>query len=312
MTDLFPGFQRRRIAAAGIEINCRLDGKGPAVLLLHGYPETHACWHRLAPALTGAFSVVVPDLPGYGDSDYVEPDPANRQYSKRQTAVVMAELMGALGHQRYAVVGHDRGARVAYRLTLDRPDLVTRLALFDILPTIETWEAMTGASAIDEFHWPFLAQPGGLPEGLIDRDPDFFLRYLMSRWAGDVGRIDTQALAEYLRCFRRSPVIRATCADYRAGATVDVADDEADRKAGRRISCPLLLLWAGRERDLLPVWRRWATDLRGEGLDCGHFLQEEAPAEVLARLRPFLNEAATKSLDPARIRGVLNSAVDET
>ena len=291
MSDLFPGFERRRVVAAGIEINCCLGGKGPAVLLLHGYPETHACWHRLAPALTSAFSVVVPDLPGYGDSGYVEPDPANRQYSKRQIAVVMAELMGALGHQRYGLVGHDRGARVAYRLTLDRPDLVTRLALFDILPTIETWEAMTGFSAIAEFHWPFLAQPGGLPEALIDRDPDFFLRYLMSRWAGDVGRIDTQALAEYLRCFRRSPTIRATCADYRAGATVDVADDEADRKAGRRIACPLLVLWGGRERDLLPVWRRWASDLRGEGLDCGHFLQEEAPVEVAARLLPFLQES---------------------
>jgi haloacetate dehalogenase len=290
MTDLFPGFGRRRVAAAGIEINCRLGGKGPAVLLLHGYPETHACWHRLAPQLTDAFSVVAPDLPGYGDSDYVEPDPANRQYSKRQSAVVMAELMGSLGHERYAVVGHDRGARVAYRLTLDRPDLVTRLALFDILPTVETWEAMRGASAIAEFHWPFLAQPGGLPEALIDRDPDFFLRYLMSRWAGDVARIGTQALAEYLRCFRRSPTIRATCADYRAGATVDVDDDEADRKAGRRIDCPLLVLWAGRERDLLPVWRRWASDVRGEGLDCGHFLQEEAPGEVAALLLPFLSE----------------------
>jgi haloacetate dehalogenase len=291
MTDLFPGFERRSVAAAGIEINCRLGGKGPAVLLLHGYPETHACWHRLAPALSGAFSLVMPDLPGYGDSGYVEPDAANRQYSKRQTAAVMAALMETLGHERYAIVGHDRGARVSYRMALDRPAPITRLALFDILPTIETWEAMNGISAVAEFHWPFLAQPGGLPEALIDRDPDFFLRYLMSRWAADVSRIHTQALAEYLRCFRRSPMIRATCADYRAGATVDIDDDEADRKAGRRITCPLLLLWGGRDRDLLPVWRRWATDVRGEGLDCGHFLQEEAPADVAARLLPFLSEA---------------------
>ena len=293
MADLFPGFERRSVAAAGIEINCRLGGEGPAVLLLHGYPETHACWHRLAPALAGSCSLVVPDLPGYGDSGYVEPDPANRQYSKRQSAKVMAALMEALGHKRYAVVGHDRGGRVAYRMALDRPEPISRLALFDILPTIETWEAMTGRSAIAEFHWPFLAQAGGLPEALIDRDPDFFLRYLMSRWAGDVARIHSEALAEYLRCFRRSPTIRATCADYRAGATVDIDDDEADRKAGRRITSPLLLLWAGRERDLLPIWRRWASDVRGEGLDCGHFLQEEAPAEVAARLLPFLREIRT-------------------
>jgi haloacetate dehalogenase len=292
MTDLFPGFERRRVAAAGIEINCRLAGKGPAVLLLHGYPETHACWHRLAPALADSFSVVVPDLPGYGDSDYIEPDPGNREYSKRHIARVMAAFMLNLGHEHFALVGHDRGARVAYRLALDQPNLITRLALFDILPTIETWEAMSGLSAIEEFHWPFLAQPGGLPEALIDRDPDFFLRYLMSRWAGDVARIGTQALAEYLRCFRRSPTIRATCADYRAGATVDIDDDRADRDAGKRIACPLLLLWAGRQRDLLPIWRRWAGDVRGEGLDCGHFLQEEAPDDVAARLLPFLGEAA--------------------
>ena len=292
MSDLFPGFARRRVAAAGIEINCRLGGEGQPVLLLHGYPETHACWHRLAPVLAEGFNLVIPDLPGYGDSGYLEPDLANRQYSKRQSAVVMAELMRNLGHARFAVVGHDRGARVAYRLALDRPDVMTRLALFDILPTIETWEQMTGISVLAEFHWPFLAQPGGLPEALIDRDPDFFLRYLMTRWAGDVGRIHSQALAEYLRCFRRSSTIRATCADYRAGATADIADDEADRKAGRRISCPLLLLWAGRERDLLEVWRRWANDIRGEGLACGHFLQEEAPIEVAARLLPFLREEA--------------------
>jgi haloacetate dehalogenase len=295
MSDLFPGFARRRVAVAGIEINCRLGGKGRPVLLLHGYPETHACWHRLAPALAESFNLVIPDLPGYGDSGYLEPDPANRQYSKRQSAVAMAELMRNLGHARFAVVGHDRGARVAYRLALDRPDVLTRLALFDILPTIETWEQMTGTSVLAEFHWPFLAQPGGLPEALIDRDPDFFLRYLMTRWAGDVARIHSQALAEYLRCFRRPPTIRATCADYRAGATADIADDEADRQAGRRISCPLLLLWAGRDRDLLGIWRRWASDIRGEGLACGHFLQEEAPSEVAARLLPFLQEEAVNA-----------------
>jgi haloacetate dehalogenase len=290
MDDLFPGFQQRRIRVAGIEINCRLAGAGAPLLLLHGYPQTHACWHRLAPALKESFSLVLPDLPGYGDSGFLEPDTANRHYAKRNIAAIMAELMKTLGHERFIVVGHDRGARVSYRLALDHPRLVERLALFDIIPTIETWEAMTGFGAIGEFHWPFLAQAGGLPEALIGRDPDLFLRSLMSRWAGDVSRIDSRALAEYLRCFRHPLVIRGTCADYRAGATIDVAHDEADRKSGKRIACPLLVLWGGgRKGDLLPVWRRWAVDVRGEGLDCGHFLQEELPQETASRLLAFLN-----------------------
>ncbi len=290
MSDLFPGFEQRRIAVAGVEINCRLAGEGPPLLLLHGYPQTHACWHRLAPLLTGTHSLVLPDLPGYGDSGFLEPDAENHAYSKRNTAAIMAGLMRALGHERFIVVGHDRGARVAYRLALDRPDLVERLGLFDIVPTIETWEAMSGLGSLAEFHWPFLAQTGGLPEALIQHDSDFFLRYLMMRWAGDADRIDTRALAEYQRCFRDPSVIRATCADYRAGATVDVEHDAADRKAGRRIICPLLVLWGGsRKGDLLPVWRRWAVDVQGEGLNCGHFLQEEMPAEVATRLLAFLS-----------------------
>ncbi len=290
MDDLFPGFEKRRIRVAGIEINCRLGGRGAPLLLLHGYPETHACWHRLAPALKEKFSLVLPDLPGYGDSGFLEPDAANRHYAKRNIATIMAELMKALGYAHFIVVGHDRGARVSYRLALDHPKLVERLALFDIIPTIETWEAMTGFDAIDEFHWPFLAQTGGLPEALIGRDPDLFLRSLMTRWAGDVSRIDSGALAEYLRCFRNLFVIRGTCADYRAGATIDVEHDEADRKSGKRISCPLLVLWGGgRKGDLLPVWRRWAVNVHGEGLDCGHFLQEELPQETASRLFAFLN-----------------------
>ena len=289
MSELFPGFEQRRITVAGVQINCRIAGEGPPLLMLHGYPQTHACWHRLAPLLKGAYSLVLPDLPGYGDSGFLEPDAANHTYSKRNIAAIMAGLMRALGHERFIVVGHDRGARVAYRLALDRADLVESLALFDIIPTIETWEAMSGLSSVAEFHWPLLAQGGGLPEALIQQDSDFFLRYLMMRWAGDAGRIDTRALAEYQRCFREPSVIRATCADYRAGATTDVEHDAADRQAGRRIACPLLVLWGGaRKGDLLHVWRRWADDVQGESLNCGHFLQEEMPAEVAARLLAFL------------------------
>jgi haloacetate dehalogenase len=200
----------------------------------------------------------------------------------------MAAVMRALGHARFAVVGHDRGARVSYRLALDRPELVSHLTLLDILPTIETWELFDKDEALATFHWPFLAEGGGLPERLIAADPDFFLKHLVARWAGDASRIDPRAMAEYLRCFRKQSVIRATCADYRAGATVDVEDDAADRKAGRRIACPLLVLWGESRPDMLPVWRRWAGDVRGEALPCGHFLPEEAPGAVLQQLLPFL------------------------
>ena len=288
MSDLFPGFERRRIPAAGIEINCRIGGEGPPLLLLHGYPETHACWHRVAHDLAGSFRLVLPDLPGYGDSGFVAPDAANRRYAKRNMAAVMVALMQALGHEQFRLVGHDRGARVAYRLALDHADHVARLALLDILPTSEEWARFDKDEALATFHWPFLAQPDGLPERLIAAEPDFLLRSLMNRWAGDPARIAPETLAEYLRCFRRESVIRATCADYRAGATTDLADDEADRAAGHRIRCPLLLLWGQDRGDVLTVWRRWAEDVRGEALPCGHFLQEEAPEAVLARLLPFL------------------------
>jgi haloacetate dehalogenase len=291
MSDLFPGFDHRCIAAEGVEISCRVGGAGPPLLLLHGYPETHACWHRLAPRLAESFFVVLPDLPGYGDSEFLEPDDDNRRYAKRHTATIMVGLMRTLGHDRFVLVGHDRGARVAYRLALDRPDSVARLALFDILPTIEEWAGFDKDEALATFHWPFLAQRDELPERLIAGAPDFFLEHLMRRWAGDPRLIAPEALAEYLRCFRRESVIRATCADYRAGATVDVEHDAADRAAGRRIVCPLLVLWGAGRRDLLPAWRRWAGDVRGAALPCGHFLQEEAPHAVLAHLLPFLQAA---------------------
>jgi haloacetate dehalogenase len=291
MSDLFPGFEHRHVAAEGVEINCRVGGAGPPLLLLHGYPETHACWHRLAPRLAESFLVVLPDLPGYGDSEFLEPDDGNQRYAKRHTASIMTGLMRTLGHDRFALVGHDRGARVAYRLALDRPDAVARLALFDILPTIEEWAGFDKDEALATFHWPFLAQRDELPERLIAGAPDFFLEHLMRRWAGDPRLIASEALAEYLRCFRRESVIRATCADYRAGATVDVEHDAADRAAGRRIACPLLVLWGAGRGDLLPAWRRWASDVRGAPLPCGHFLQEEAPHAVLAQLLPFLQAA---------------------
>ena len=289
---LFPGFRSERLRTTGGEIHTLVGGQGPPVLLLHGYPQTHACWHRVAPALAERFTVVCPDLRGYGDSSRPPSDPAHRAYSKRTMAEDQRQIMARLGFERFAVVGHDRGGRVAYRLALDHPDRVTRLAVLDIVPTLETWARMDRQVGLDTYHWLFLAQPEDLPERLIGADPDYFLRWTLESWAGRADAFDPRALEEYRRAFRDPQVIHATCEDYRAGATVDVEDDAADQ-GRRRISCPVLALWAddGRARDAwdsLGIWRSWAPEVRGQPVAGGHFLPEEAPAAVLAALQPFL------------------------
>jgi haloacetate dehalogenase len=288
---LFPGFRAERIRTRETEIHAVVGGQGPPVLLLHGYPETHACWHRVAPALTERFTVVCPDLRGYGDSGRPASDPSHRAYSKRSMARDQQEVMAQLGFERFAVVGHDRGGRVAYRLALDHPERVTRLVLLDIVPTLETWAGLDRQAGLATYHWFFLAQPPDLPERLIGADPDYFLRWTLDSWAGRPGAFDPRALAEYQRAFRDPDVIRATCEDYRAGATADVEDDAADRGI-RCIRCPVLALWAEAASepgwDPIAIWRDWAPDVRGQGVRCGHFLPEEAPAETLAALEPFL------------------------
>jgi haloacetate dehalogenase len=290
---LFPGFRAERIRTRETEIHAVIGGQGPPVLLLHGYPETHACWHRVAPALAERFTVVCPDLRGYGDSGRPAADPAHRAYSKRVMAEDQRETMAQLGFERFAVVGHDRGGRVAYRLALDHPERVTRLAVIDIVPTLETWARLDRQAGLDTYHWYFLAQPHDLPERLIGADPDYFLEWTLESWAGRRQAFDARALAEYRRAFRDPQVIRATCEDYRAGATVDVEADNADR-GHRRIACPVLALWAGAHQaaespwDPLEIWRGWARDVEGQPIPGGHFLPEESPEGVLAALRPFL------------------------
>jgi haloacetate dehalogenase len=287
---MFEGFTTERVRAAGAAIHLVRGGQGPPVLLLHGYPETHVMWHRVAPALARDFTVVAPDLRGYGDSERPASDPEHRGYSKRAMAQDQVDVMAALGFPRFAVAGHDRGARVAYRLALDHPDRVTRLAVLDIVPTGEAWRRMDQSSARSGFHWLLLCQPYDLPERLIGADPEYFLRHLLGRWAGDPARLAPEAVAEYVRCFRDPAVVHATCEDYRAGATVDRALDEADFGA-HRIACPVLALWSARfggRLDVLGIWRDWADDVRGRALDCGHFLPEEAPEETAAALRQFL------------------------
>lgn len=290
---MLEGFSERRIDSGEAEIYLRTGGSGPPLLLLHGYPQTHVVWHRVAPRLAERFTLVLPDLRGYGRSRGPGPDPAHRNHSKRAMAADMVAVMRALGFERFGLAGHDRGARVGYRLCLDHPERVSRFASLDVIPTLDTWEAMGADAALGAYHWPFLAVPAPLPETLIGHDPGFYLRHLVARWAGRPEAIAPEALADYLACFAEPSVIAATCEDYRAGAGLDRAHDRADREAGRRLACPVLVLWgrdypAEGEASPLAIWRRWAAEVTGEGLEgCGHFLPEEAPDRVADALAAF-------------------------
>lgn len=289
---MFPGFTQNRAKINGVEINFRRAGEGPPLLLLHGYPQTHAMWHAVAPVLARRFSVVVADLRGYGDSTKPPSDPDHVTYSKRFMAQDMVSLMAELGWRRFAVVGHDRGGRVAYRMALDAPDVVSKLAVLDIVTTHTMWSSMDMAMANATYHWLFLAQPGGLPERLINHEREFYLRNTLQRWAAPGFSFAPAAMAEYIRCFDSPEAVHAACEDYRAGATIDFRLDEADL-GRRKIACPVLALWgeaglAKRARDVLGAWKPWADDVRGHGIDCGHFVAEEKPAETLAGLEAFL------------------------
>jgi len=289
---VFDGFAERWVSTRGARIHALVGGAGPPVLLLHGYPQNHVAWHAVASRLQDRFSLVVPDLRGYGDSTGPAPDAIHANYSKRAMAEDMVELMGALGLERFFLAGHDRGGRVAYRLALDHPDRVSRLAVVDLLPTLDVWEQIDGQNATDSYHWLLLAQPAPLPEHLIGCDPEFFLQHLLDRWAGRRDALHPAAVAEYLRHFRKPSVIVAACEDYRAGATVDLELDRQDRSAGRRIGCPTLVLWGkrylrARGSSPLAVWRRWADDVREVVLDCGHFVAEEEPEACAAAVMEF-------------------------
>jgi haloacetate dehalogenase len=295
---MYEGFESGRFSRGeNVEIFYRTGGKGPPLLLLHGYPQTHLIWHRIAPVLADRFTLVIPDLRGYGASTGPPPDAEHHNYAKRTMAGDMLTLMDALGHARFGVAGHDRGGRVGYRLALDHPDRVTRFAALDIVPTIDVWEEMDAAKAIATYHWPFLAVPAPLPERLIGHDPEFFVSHLLVRWAGDVGRLDPQAIAAYVAQFRNPATVAATCEDYRAGAGPDWDDDRADRAAGRRLACPVLVLWGrgylgDKASSPLGIWRRWADDVREVALDCGHFVVEEEPEHAVAALAAFFDERA--------------------
>ncbi len=293
--DLLPGFSDERVRAGEVALHVRRGGAGPPVLLLHGYPQTLAMWHRVAAALARRFTVVLADLRGYGDSDKPPSAPDHGPHAKRAMARDQLALMRALGFERFAVVGHDRGGRVGHRLALDAPEAVTRLAVLDIAPTLAMYEQTTLAFAHAYWHWFFLVQPPPLPERLIGADPELFLREKLRRTSQGGWPFAEAAFAEYLRCFGPETV-HASCEDYRASISIDLEHDRADRDAGRRIGCPVLALWAERgavHRLFRPLeeWRRVAAGpVDGRTLPSSHYLPEEVPDEVAAALGSFLAE----------------------
>lgn len=297
LPDLFPGFSTQRIPTDVGEVFARIGGAGPPLLCLHGYPQTHVCWHRIAQDLAHRHTVVVMDLRGYGESTAPPGDSEHATYSKRAMAQDALSVMRALGYESFTVMGHDRGARVAYRMALDHPEAVERLIILDILTTADVWSRTTAETALKAYHWMFLAQPKPLPETLIAANSDFYAEHTLKSWtqSKSLDAFAPEALAHYKALLSAPERVHAVCEDYRAGATFDRAADEADRAAGRKITCPTLVLWGsdyvGRSHaGPLDAWRAWCTDVRGQAINSGHFLAEENPEDTLAALLEFLGD----------------------
>ena len=294
MTPLLAGFAPIEVDVDGIRITGRMAGAGPPVLLLHGYPQTHVMWHQVAPILAERHTVVLADLRGYGGSAKPVAGADHAEYSKRAMAADQVAVMASLGFDSFAAVGHDRGARVVHRMCLDHPGRVSRAAVLDIVPTRHVFATVDTAFAMAYEHWFFLAQPPGFPERLIGADPEFYLRAKLAAWSAAGHTFDETAVDEYVAHFRDPAAVAASCEDYRAAASIDLAHDEASNAGGDQVTCPLLVMWGtagfvGRNYDVAAVWRSYATDVSTAAVvGSGHFLAEEAPAATTAALTRFL------------------------
>ncbi len=293
--DFFPGFAARDFALDDVTIHARIGGEGPPLVLLHGYPQSHVMWRHVAPRLARKFTVVAADLRGYGNSS-APPSRNGLGYSKRAMGADVVALMRALGHDKFRIAGHDRGGRVAYRLALDHPELIERLAVLDIIPTGEMWRGMDAKRAMGVYHWMFLAQPEPLPEVLLSRAPREYIDLKLASWTGakSLDCFGEAALNAYRAAFADPARIHATCEDYRAGATLDRAADEEDFAAGRKILAPMLALWGdvgipAAGASPLEAWKRWARDVTGHAIVGGHFLPEEAPEATAKALIDFFS-----------------------
>ncbi|MDX2481855.1 MAG: alpha/beta hydrolase [Desulfuromusa sp.] len=287
------GFTNIQVPTAGAEINLIHGGSGRPLLLLHGYPQTHVMWHKIAPYLAQHFHVICPDLRGYGDSSKPASTPDHAPYSKRAMAQDMVEVMDYFGYKEFFVAGHDRGARVTHRLALDYPEKIKKACVMDIAPTHHMFKTTDQNFATGYYHWFFLIQPNGLPEHMIGCDPDYFLTQKLGQWSAPEALFADEAMAEYLRCFSNPETIHASCEDYRAAASIDLEHDEDDM--AKQVQCPLLVLWGAkgfvhRCYDVLRVWRERARQVEGRALDSGHFLPEEAPMAVCEELIQFYGD----------------------
>jgi len=288
-----PGFTRTEIQTSGPRIVVAHGGSGPPLLLLHGNPFTHLSWHKFAPRLAQEFTVVATDLRGYGDSEKPPSQPDHANYSFRAMAQDNVEVMAELGFDEFFVAGHDRGARVTHRMCLDHPEKVLRASIHDIIPQHYLFNHVTQAWATASYHWFFMIQPAPMPERLMSADPDFFITKKLSKTAQGLSFFGGQALAEYMRCFRNPETVRGMCEDYRACATIDFAMDTEDFNAGKKVACPVQLLWGatgavGRLHKPAEVWKAYAADIRdAQALPCGHYLSEEAPEETYRAMRDF-------------------------
>ena len=290
---LFPGFTLEHVPVPGGSIRLRRGGSGPPLLLLHGNPQTHAMWHAVAPQLAARFTVVCPDLRGYGGSLKPQATADHAPYAKTAMAGDMVAVMRHLGHERFLVGSHDRGARVAHRLALDHPERVQKLAVLDIVPTVEHFERTDMAFALGYYHWFWFAQPHPFPEVVIDAAPEAWFKAHTSREPKGPGFFHPDALADYLAAVRNPEMIRGMCEDYRAAATVDLEHDRASRAAGRKVQCPMLVLWGSKGKlgqwyEPLAIWRNYCSGgVTGGPVDSGHYLAEEAPQAVLAAFDAF-------------------------